>query len=65
MRSRSLSLRQHLVGGLHVAVHQRRDRVERVEEKVGMQLPLQRLQLRFGELRVEPRGLERALLRLP
>ncbi len=56
--------RQHLIGGFHVAVHQRRDRVERVEEKVGMQLPLQRLQLRLGKLRVEPRRLERALLRL-
>ena len=59
MRSRSLSRAIICVGGLDVAVHQRRDRVERVEEEVRLQLPLQRLQLRLGEPRLELRGAER------
>ena len=44
--------REHGVGGVDVAVHQRRDRVQRVEQEVRVQLPLQRLQLRFGEARL-------------
>ena len=56
--------RQHRVGGVDVAVHQRRDRVERVEQEVRVQLPLQRLQLRFGQAGLQLRGGERALLRL-
>ena len=46
-------LRDHVVGGIDVAVHQRRNRVERVEEEMRLQLPLQRLQLRFDEMRFE------------
>ena len=56
--------RQHGVGGLDVAVHQRRDGVERVEQEVRVQLALQRLQLRFGEPRLELRRRDGALLRL-
>ena len=52
-RSRSLRRREHRVGGLGVAVHQRRDRVQRVEQEVRMQLALQRLQPRLGETRAE------------
>ena len=40
---------QRAIGGLDVAVHQRRDRVQRVEQEVRMQLLLQRLQLRLDE----------------
>ena len=56
--------RQHGVGGVDVAVHQRRDRVQRVEEEMRVQLPLQRLQPRLGEPGLQLRRRERALLRL-
>ena len=48
--------REHRVGGFDVAVHQRRDRVERVEEEVRVQLPLQRLQLASASRVCELRG---------
>ena len=57
-------LRQHLVGGVDVAVHQRRDRVQRVEEEVRVELPLQRFELRLGEPGLQLRSRELALLRL-
>src|SRR5215510_9917180 len=38
--------RDHPLGGFHVAAHQRRDGVQRVEEEMWMQLHFQRLQLR-------------------
>ena len=44
---------QRAIGRFHVAVHQRGDRVQRVEEKVRMELLLQRPELRFGELGFE------------
>ena len=40
---------QRAIGGVDVAVHQRGDRVQRVEEKMRMQLLLQRLELRLHE----------------
>ena len=43
IRSRSLELHEHAIGGAHVLVHQRRDRVQRVEQEVRVQLLLQRL----------------------
>ncbi len=46
-------LGDHVVGGIDVAVHQRRDRVERVEEEMRLQLPLQRLQLSLDEMGLE------------
>ena len=57
-------LREHAFGSGHIAVHQRRDRVQRVEEKVRVQLMLQRLELRFDEPRLELRLAQRALLSL-
>ena len=47
--------RQHRVGGVDVAVHQRRDGVQRVEQEMRLQLPLQRLQLRLDQPRLELR----------
>ena len=41
--------RDHDVGGFDVLAHQRGDGVERVEQKVRMDLHLQRLHLRAGE----------------
>ena len=55
---------QRPVGGLDVAVHQRRDRVQGVEQEMGMQLLLQRRQLRLDELRLELGGAHLALARL-
>ena len=55
---------QRAVGGLDVAVHQRRDRVQRVEEEVRVELLLQRLELGLDEPRLELRGAQRAVLRL-
>ena len=46
---------EHRVGSVDVAVHQRRDRVQRVEEKVGMDLRAKRLQLRLGQSRAQIR----------
>ena len=54
----------HPIGGLRIAVHQRRDRVQRVEQKVRMELRLERLQLRLDQPRLELRRLQLALLRL-
>ena len=54
----------HDVGRLDVAPHQARDRVQRVEQEVRLELPLQRLELRLGEARLQPLGVERALLGL-
>ena len=45
-------------------MHQRRDRVQRVEQEMRMQLLLQRLQLRFDQPRLEPRGAHLARARL-
>ena len=56
-------LRDHVVGGIDVAVHQRRDRVERVEQEVRLQLPLQRLELRFDQMRFELAFAQRAIAR--
>ena len=52
------------VGGLDVAVHQRRDRVQRVEQEVRLELLLQRRHLRFDQLRFELRRAQRAVPRL-
>ena len=57
-------LHEHAFGSGHIAVHQRRDRVQRVEEEVRVQLMLQRLELRFDEPRLELRLAQRALLSL-
>src|ERR1700730_7626456 len=48
-------LREHDIGGLHVFVHYRRNRIQRVEEKMRLQLKTQILQLRFGKLRLQVR----------
>jgi hypothetical protein len=45
--------RQHRVGAPHVLVHHRRDRVQRVEEKVRVELEPQVLQRRLRELRAQ------------
>ena len=55
---------QHAIGRRDVLVHQRRDRVQRVEEEVRMQLLLQRLQLRFDEPGLELRRAQGAVARL-
>ena len=55
---------QRAVGGLDVPVHQRRDRVQRVEEEVRVQLLLQRRELRLDQPRLELRGAQRAVARL-
>ena len=44
---------ERAVGGINVAVHQGRDRVERVEEEVRVQLLLERLQLRGHQARFQ------------
>ena len=46
---------QRAIGGVDVLVHQRGDRVQRVEEEMRMQLLLERLQLRLDEPRFELR----------
>ena len=55
---------QRPVGGLDVAVHQRRDRVQRVEQEVRVQLLLQRLELRLDQPGLELRRAQRAIARL-
>ena len=57
-------LDEHPVRGVDVAVHQRRDRVQRVEQEVRVQLLLQRLELRRNQLGLELRGADLALARL-
>src|SRR5262249_21089937 len=52
----------HLVGGLDVFAHQRRDRMQRVEEKMRAELHLQGRKLRLRQLCFQPRGLELAFL---
>ena len=54
----------HPVGGVDVGAHQAGDRVQRVEQEVRVQLPLQRLQLRLDQAGLEVRRVERARLRL-
>ena len=54
--------RQRAVCGLDVAVHQRGDGVQRVEEEVRMELLLRRLELRLDQPRFELSGTERAIL---
>ena len=54
-------LRQHLVGGVGVAVDQRRDRVQRVEQEVRVELPFQHFELRLRQPRLELRGAQLAL----
>ena len=54
----------HAIGRLGIAVHERRDRVQRVEEEVRVQLRLQRLQPRLDDLRFELRRAHLPLLRL-
>src|ERR1043165_6572977 len=50
--------RDHLAGGLGVPGQQSRDRMQRVEKKVRVDLHLQRFQLRLHELGVKLRGLQ-------
>ena len=54
----------HPVGELRLRVHQRRDGVQRVEQKCGWSSACERPQPRVGELRLELRGFMRACLRL-
>ena len=54
----------HQVGLFRIAMDQRRDRVQRVEQEVRMQLLLQRLQLRFHQPRFETRRSHFARARL-
>ncbi len=53
---------QESVGGRGIAVEQRRDRLEGVEEEVGMELPLQQREAGFAEMTREPPGLDFLLL---
>ena len=53
--------RQHAVGGFDVSMHQRRDTVQRVEEKMRVNLRPQRFQLRLGQTRTEIGGSDLAL----
>src|SRR6185436_7938604 len=55
---------EHRISGFGIAMHQRRDRVQRVEQKVRMQLTLQCLQVGFGKPRAQLRRGQLALLRL-
>src|SRR5262249_51527146 len=50
--------RDHPLGGFHVAAHQRRDGVQRVEEEMWMQLHFQRLQLSLRQLGLQLRRLQ-------
>ncbi len=54
---------ERAIGGLDVAVHQRRDGVQRVEEEVRVELLLERLELGLDEPRLELRRAERPVLR--
>ena len=54
---------ERAIGGLDVAVHQRRDGVQRVEEEVRVELLLERLELGFDEPRLELRRAQRPVLR--
>ena len=54
----------HDVGRIHVRANQAGDGVQGVEEEMRVQLPLQRLQLRLDQPRLEPRRVERTLLGL-
>ena len=49
-------LREHHVGGFHVFIHHRRNRVQRIEEEMRLELEAQIFELRFGELRFQLRG---------
>ena len=53
----------HQVRRLDVASHQAGDGVQRVEQEVRLQLPLQRLELRLRQTRLQPFGVERAFAR--
>jgi hypothetical protein len=53
--------RQHAVGRVRVLVDQRRDRVERVEQEMGLQLHRQRQQARLGQPRLRVGDLQLAL----
>ena len=57
-------LHQRAVGRFDVAVHQRRDRVQRVEQEVRLELLPERRHLRFDQPGFELRGAERAVARL-
>jgi hypothetical protein len=48
--------RDHAPHAARVAFHQRRDRVQRIEEKVRVELHAQGVEPRFGELCTELRG---------
>jgi hypothetical protein len=48
--------RDHAPHAFRVALHQRRDRVQRVEEKVRVHLRAQRRETRVGQLRLQVRG---------
>lgn len=55
-------LDEHAVGGVDVGIHQGRDPVEGVEEKVGLELTKERLKAGLGEVFLELEGLNRALV---
>src|SRR5688572_13018270 len=50
--------RDHRVGGVDIAMHQRRNGVQRVEQKVRLHLALQGMQPRFNEPRFKLHGAE-------
>ena len=54
----------HLIGGVDVRSHQPGNGVERVEQEMRMELPLQRLELRFHQARFETCLVQGARLRL-
>src|SRR5262249_41674287 len=54
----------HSVGGIRIAVHERGNGVQRVEQEVRVQLRLERLEARLDDLRLELRGAQLPLLRL-
>ena len=55
-------LQGHVLGGFAVVAGQRGDGVQRVEQEVRLELDLQHFELRVGELRLELRGEQLALL---
>src|SRR6185436_19521905 len=61
MAQQLAELRDHSLRGTRVSVHLLRDRVERIEQKVRLQLHLEQSELRSRELRLE-RGRTELLL---
>ena len=55
-------LREHAIGARGVRLHERRNRIQRIEEEVRTQLRLQLCELRFGERLLHARACARDVL---